>query len=161
MGFLDKLMGKTQIEIAAPVSGEIVPITTVSDPVFAQEMVGKGIAIMPGDGNFYAPCDGTLVSLFPTGHAFAISSDDGAEVLVHIGIDTVKLEGRHFDIKATQGDRVKKGDLIVTVDLDGVKSENYEVVTPVIISNPDKFLSIEKRDGKKTAGEAAILLIKK
>ncbi len=160
MGIFDKIFQGNRIEIASPIKGKIVPIDTVSDPAFAQEMIGKGVAILPEDGNFYAPADGTLAVLFPTGHAYGINTVDGAEVFVHIGIDTVKLNGEYFDIKAKQGDTVKKGDLIVTVDLEGVKAAGYDIVTPVIISNPDKFSKIEKKDGNVTAGDAVVLLNK-
>ncbi|MCR5772184.1 MAG: PTS glucose transporter subunit IIA [Butyrivibrio sp.] len=160
MGLFDKLFQSNKIEIASPVSGEIVPIGQVSDPTFAQEMVGKGVAIIPSDGKFYAPCDGTLVALFPTGHAFCINTADGAEVLVHIGIDTVKLKGEHYIIRAKQGDTVKKGDLIVEVDLEGVKSAGYEIITPMVISNHSKFSGLEKKTGAVTSGDAAILLSK-
>ena len=160
MGFLDKLFQKPKIEIGAPVSGEIVPITQVKDDAFSQEIVGKGIAIVPSDGKVYAPCDGELVALFPTGHAFCIISEDEAEVLVHVGIDTVKLNGEHFKIHATQGDTVKKGDLIVEVDLEGVKNAGYDTITPMVISNHNVFSKLEKQSGPVAAGEAAILLSK-
>lgn len=160
MGIFDKLLQGNKIEIGSPVTGKIVPISSVSDPTFAEEMIGKGVAIIPEDGNFYAPASGTLVALFPTGHAYAINTDDGAELLVHIGIDTVKLNGQCFDIQAKQGDKVKKGDLIVKVDLEGVKAAGYDIVTPVIISNSGKFSKIEKKDGNVTAGEAVVLLNK-
>jgi PTS system beta-glucosides-specific IIC component len=117
MGLFDKLFQGNKITIASPVNGEIVPINQVKDDTFAQEMVGKGVAIIPSDGKFYAPSDGTLVALFPTGHAYAINTDDGAEILVHIGLDTVNLGGKYYTVHAAQGDVVKKGDLIVEVDI--------------------------------------------
>ena len=160
MGIFDKLFQGNRVEIGSPVNGKIVPIDTVSDPTFAQEMIGKGVAIIPEDGNFYAPADGTLVALFPTGHAYALNTTDGAEILVHIGIDTVKLNGQCYDIQAKQGDTVKKGDLIVKVDLEGIKAAGYDIVTPVIISNSNKFSKVEKKDGNVTAGEAVVLLYK-
>ncbi|MCR5156204.1 MAG: PTS glucose transporter subunit IIA [Butyrivibrio sp.] len=160
MGIFDSLFKGKSIEICAPVKGQAVSITKVSDPTFAQEMVGKGIAIEPSEGKFYAPCDGQLVALFPTGHAFCMLSDDGAEVLVHIGIDTVKLKGEHFTIHATQGQSVKKGDLIVEADLEKIKEAGYETITPVIVSNPTKFSNIEKKDGAIAAGDPVILLKK-
>lgn len=160
MGLFDKLFQGNKITIASPVNGEIVPINQVKDDTFAQEMVGKGVAIIPSDGKFYSPADGNLIALFPTGHAFCINSDDGAEILVHIGIDTVKLEGQHYTIHAKQGDTVKKGDLIVEVDLEGVKSAGYDVITPMIISNPNKFSNLEKKSGNVAAGDAAIVLSK-
>ncbi len=160
MGLFDKLFQGNKVEIASPVNGEIVPISQVPDDTFAQEMVGKGVAIIPSDGKFYAPCDGELIALFPTGHAYCINSADGAEILVHIGIDTVKLQGQYYNICATQGAKVKKGDLIVEVDLEGVKSAGYNVITPVVVSNHTKFSGVEKKSGVVTAGDAAILLSK-
>ncbi|SEG28336.1 PTS system, beta-glucosides-specific IIC component [Butyrivibrio sp. Su6] len=158
MGLLDKLFKGNSIEISSPVNGELVPIETVSDPTFAQEMIGKGVAIQPSEGKFYAPADGKLMALFPTGHAYAMTTKDGAEILVHIGIDTVKLNGEHYTIHAKQGDDVKKGDLIVEVDLEGVKNAGFDTVTPVIISNSGKFSKIEKKSGVVSAGDTVILL---
>ena len=158
MGLFNKLFQGNKITLASPVNGEIVPISQVKDDTFAQEMVGKGVAIIPSDGKFYAPADGALIALFPTGHAFCINSTDGAEILVHIGIDTVKLGGEHYTIHAKQGDDVKKGDLIVEVDLEGVKNAGFETVTPVIISNSGKFSKIEKKSGAVSAGDTVILL---
>ncbi|WP_022779494.1 PTS sugar transporter subunit IIA [Butyrivibrio sp. AE3009] len=160
MGIFSKVFHGNTIEIAAPVSGEIVPIQRVPDPVFSEEMVGKGVAIIPEDGRFYAPADGELAAFFPTGHAFCVLTKDGAEVFVHIGIDTVKLEGRHFTTHAAQGDTVKKGQLIATVDLEAVKSEGFEIITLVIITNPDSFSSLDKKEGKVAQGDAAIILEK-
>ncbi|MBO6241213.1 MAG: PTS glucose transporter subunit IIA [Butyrivibrio sp.] len=158
MGIFDKLFKGNKIDISSPVNGELVPIENVSDPTFAQEMIGKGVAIEPVDGKFYAPADGKLVALFPTGHAYAMTTVDGAEVLVHIGIDTVKLNGQYYTVKAKQGDDVKKGDLIVEVDLEGVKKAGFEVITPVIISNSGKFSKFEKKSGSVSAGDTVVLL---
>ena len=158
MGLFDKIFHGNLIEIASPVAGEIVPISQVSDPTFSQEMVGKGVAIMPSEGKFYAPSDGALISVFPTGHAFCINTRDGAELLIHIGLDTVKLNGEFFKVHASQGTDVKKGDLIVEVDLDGVRNAGYEIITPVVISNHGKFSKLEKKTGTVAAGDAVILL---
>lgn len=160
MSLFDKLFQGNKIEIAAPVNGEIVPITQVNDPTFSKEMVGKGVAIMPTDGKFYAPADGELISLFPTGHAYCINSVDGAELLVHIGLETVNLKGEYFTIHAKQGTNVKKGDLIVEVDLEGIKSAGYDIITPVVVSNYGKFSKLEKKTGDVTAGDAVIILSK-
>ena len=160
MGLFDKLFQGNKVEIASPVKGEIVPITQVPDETFSQEMVGKGVAIIPADGKFCAPADGELVALFPTGHAFCINSSDGAEILVHIGIDTVKLEGKYYTIHGKQGDTVKKGDLIVEVDIEGVKSAGYNVITPVIVSNYSNFSNLEKKSGTVEAGDLVIALSK-
>ncbi len=160
MGFFDKIFHGNKVEIASPVNGEIVPMSQVKDETFSQEMVGKGVAIIPSDGKFYAPASGTIIALFPTGHAFCINTDDGAELLVHIGLDTVKLKGQYFNIHAAQGDHINKGDLIVEVDIEGVKNAGYDVITPVVVSNHAKFSNLEKKSGSVAAGEAAILLSK-
>ena len=119
-----------QFEIGSPVSGRMTPISSVSDPVFAQEMTGKGVAIVPEEGVFCAPCDGVLESLFPTGHAYGISTADGVELFVHIGLDTVKLDGKFFETAVNQGDTVKKGDHIGDV-VDPLTSEVVEKVKAV------------------------------
>lgn len=160
MGVFEKLFKGNRIEIGSPVNGEIVPIQQVNDPTFADEIIGKGVAVIPQDGKFYAPCDGTLAVLFPTGHAYAINSTDGVELLVHIGIDTVKLKGQFYTIHAKQGDEVKKGDLIVEVDLEGIKEAGYDVITPIIVSNPAKFSKIEKKEGNALAGDTILSLTK-
>ena len=160
MGFFDKIFQGNKIEIAAPVSGEIVPIQQVCDPTFSKEMVGKGVAIMPSDGKFYSPADGLLISLFPTGHAFCINTVDGAELLVHIGIDTIKLEGEFFTIHATQGTQIKKGDLIIEVDIEAVRDSGYDIITPVVISNYGKFSKLEKKRGVVVAGDPVVVLTK-
>ena len=160
MGLFGKIFQNKKIEIASPVNGEIVPVTTVPDPVFSQEMVGRGVAIIPSDGKVYATCDGKLAVLFPTGHAYCIKSSDGAEVLIHIGIDTVKLQGNHFTIHGEQGNDVKKGDLIVEADLEAIKLAGFDVITPIIVSNHSDFSEFEKKEGTVSAGEAVILLTK-
>ncbi|SHN57711.1 PTS system, beta-glucosides-specific IIC component [Butyrivibrio hungatei DSM 14810] len=160
MGLFNKLFQSGKFEIGSPVNGTIVPISYVSDPTFGEEMVGKGVAIQPSDGKFCAPCDGTLIALFPTGHAFCINTTDGAELLVHIGIDTVKLKGEHYKLIAKQGIEVKKGDPIVEVDLEGVKAAGYDIITPMVISNHSKFSKIEKKTGAVSAGDTAIVVSK-
>ncbi len=149
-----------KIEILSPVKGEIVPVSMVKDPIFSQETVGKGVAILPQDGKFFSPVDGKLMALYPTGHAFCIASDDGAELIVHIGIDTVKQGGKHFTIIAKQGQNVKKGDLIVEADIEGIKADGYDVITPVIISNSGAFSDIEKKSGPVDAGDVVMSLVK-
>ncbi len=160
MGLFDKLMKGNMIEICSPVNGEVVSIDKVPDPMFAQEMIGKGVAIIPSDGKFVAPCDGELVALFETGHAYCINTNDGAELMVHIGIDTVKLKGQFYNTCAKQGDTVKKGNLIVEVDIEGVKNAGYDVITPVIISNYASFSNMEKKSGIVSAGDVVMTMKK-
>ena len=147
-----------QFELGAPVAGKLIPISSVSDPVFAQEMTGKGVAIMPEDRVFYAPCDGTLESLFSTGHAYGISTSDGVELFVHIGLDTVKLDGQFFKAIAKQGDTVKKGDAIVEADIAEIKKAGYDPVTLVVVSAQGDFSEVEKKDGAVSPGDTVMVL---
>lgn len=137
---------KNKINIASPVTGDVVPLSQVSDETFAQEIMGKGIAIMPAQGRVVSPVNGKIETLFKTKHAIGIVSEDGAEILIHIGIDTVKLEGKHFTAHAKAGDTVKVGDILVEFDIDAIKSEGYEVVTPIIITNTVNYLDILPKD---------------
>ena len=170
MGLFDAFKKKEAFEalnvpdtdIVAIADGKLIDVTTVSDPMFAEKMMGESIAFTydADKDTFCAPANGTISALFPTGHAFGITMKDGTELLVHIGIDTVKLGGEHYTIHAKQGDTVKKGDLIVEVDLEGVKNAGYDVITPMIVSNHSKFSGFEKKSGKVAVGDAAIVLSK-
>lgn len=136
-------------EIAAPVSGKVIPLSEVEDEAFSKGILGDGVAIVPSEGKFYAPCDGIISAFFPTGHAFGITTDNGAEVLVHVGMDTVSLEGNGFSAKKAEGDRVKKGDLLLEVDLEVIKKSGLSTVTPVIITNGDDFAGLSKGESKE------------
>ena len=149
------------IEIGAPAAGNVVDITDVNDPTFAEKILGDGVAVEPSDGRFYAPCDGTLEAFYPTGHAYMIKSDSGTELLVHIGIDTVKLKGEFFTVHAVQGQKVSKGDLLVDVDLDKVKAAGYDTATPVIILNTDSYSEIKKNIGITDKLQTVMTLFKK
>lgn len=121
--------------IYAPMSGKIVPLDQTPDPVFSGKMLGEGLAILPSSGEVVAPFDGEVVSLFPTGHAIGLLSETGVECLIHIGMDTVELNGVGFSVKVKQGDRVAKGNLLVKVDLDHLRSVGKNTMTPVVITN--------------------------
>lgn len=142
---------KKSFMIGSPVAGEAVPVSEVSDPTFSAGILGKGVAVRPTDGNIYAPADGTIGLLFDTLHAVSIQTENGAEILVHIGLDTVQLKGEGFTAHAATGDTVKKGDLLITVDLDKVKAEGYDVITPMIICNTDDYEAVEALTGKTVA----------
>lgn len=149
------------ILIGAPTAGKLVSIKEVSDPTFSEEVLGKGAAIIPLDGKFYAPVDGTISTIFPTGHAAAITSSEGVEVLIHIGLDTVKLEGKHFTIHAEEGQEIKKGELLLEADLDQIKAEGYDIITPVIICNSDEYSEIQMMEpGDVTQGDDILKLQK-
>ena len=108
MGFLENILKRKEIGvIVSPAAGEVISIRKVSDPTFGEEILGKGVAVIPKEGKFHAPADGTVTTVFPTGHAVAVTTDEGAEVLIHIGIDTVKLNGEHFRVLAQEGQKVK------------------------------------------------------
>jgi PTS system beta-glucosides-specific IIC component len=126
-------------KIFAPIVGEVIALEDVEDEVFSSGAMGNGIAIIPAKGEVHAPCDGTISSFFPTGHAVGIASEDGADVLIHVGMDTVKLGGKGFEPQVKEGDTVKKGQLLLKFDIDYIKSQNLPVVTPVIITNSDDF----------------------
>jgi len=164
MGFWDKLLGsakniqREQIRIGSPVKGTLVELSTVSDETFAQEILGKGVAIKPEENKFYAPADGILETMFPTGHAFSITTTDKAEVLVHIGFDTVKLNGQFFTTHATEGQQVKKGDLLVEADLEQIKEAGYDTTTPVVILNTADYAKVTKAEGAVNPGDTVLAL---
>lgn len=131
-----------EITIYSPLNGEVKELKEVNDPTFAGGMLGRGIAIIPSEGNLYAPFDGKVNLVFDTKHAIGLENAAGAEMLIHIGLETVNLNGKYFTPKVKVGDAVKKGDLLVAFDLNEIKKE-YETVTPVLITNADSFSSIE------------------
>ena len=136
--------------ICAPLTGEVKPLSEVNDDVFSKEVMGKGIAIVPSVGKLVAPCDGEIVSFFPTKHAIGIKSNNGVEILMHVGIDTVNLQGQYFNAKVEMGDRVKKGQLLLEFDLEAIQKEGYDVITPIVITNNKDVVSVG--DGSITSG---------
>lgn len=162
MGFLKHFLGRTGgIQICAPCAGKLSALQEVKDPTFSAGILGQGVAIVPSDGRFYAPADGTVATVFPTGHAAAIRTADGAEVLLHIGLDTVKLKGKHFTIHAEEGQQVKKGDLLLEADLEAVRAAGYDTATPIVICNSDAFDKIEISGAEEvSAGDEILRLIK-
>lgn len=153
---------ESTIQIGAPVKGTAVPIQEVSDPTFGEEILGKGVAVRPADGNICAPADGEIAMLFDTLHAVSLVSEDGAEILVHVGLDTVALKGQYFTTHVKTGDKVKKGDLMLTVDIEQVKAAGYDVITPMVICNTDDFGKVEAVTGTMVSpGDTVIELTKK
>ncbi|MGX6962364.1 beta-glucoside-specific PTS transporter subunit IIABC [Vagococcus xieshaowenii] len=132
----------TTKEIDSVVEGTVVPLEQSGDQTFASGVLGKGIAIVPNDNNFYAPVSGKVSMLYETGHAIGILTDDGVELLIHIGIDTVKLQGKYFDVKVKKNQNIKVGDLLVTIDKEKIESLGYSLTTPVIVLNSDKYLDV-------------------
>lgn len=145
--------------ISSPLNGKAIALTEVQDEAFASEMLGKGVAIDPADGHVYAPCDGTVTMLFSTKHAIGLVSDSGAELLIHLGMDTVKLEGRYFETHVEQGAKVKKGQLLITCDINAIKSEGYSMVTPIIVSNTADFLDVVPMKQGDIAKEEELLTL--
>lgn len=144
---------KEEKEIESPLAGTVIPLSEVDDEVFASEMMGKGCAVIPEEGKVYAPFDGKVVGLLDSHHAVGMESTDGVEVLIHVGMDTVKLNGRCFTIHVEEGEQVKKGQLLLEFDIPGIKEAGYEVTTPIIITNSDEFNDVEtKAKGKVTVG---------
>lgn len=142
------------MEVLAPVTGKVVPLKEVPDEVFSEGMAGEGAAILPGaGGEVVAPVSGELTKLFEGGHAFGILTDGGLELIVHLGLDTIELQGRGFEKLASEGDRVEAGQPIVSFDLSAVRSTGYNTVTPVVVSNADEFRVSGLRSEQVVAGE--------
>ncbi|WP_386693191.1 MULTISPECIES: PTS glucose transporter subunit IIA [unclassified Lonepinella] len=166
MGFFDKLFGAkeskaVEVEIYAPLSGEIVNIEDVPDVVFSEKIVGDGIAIRPNSNKIVAPVDGVIGKIFETNHAFSMESKEGIELFVHFGIDTVELKGEGFARVAKEGQEVKRGDTVIEFDLELLEQKAKSVLTPVVISNMDEISNISKKVGDVVAGESVILVLKK
>ena len=148
-----------QAEFSAPITGNVIPMEQVPDPAFSQKMMGDGFAIEPTEGIVQSPVDGIVEVVFPTGHAVGLRSDDGSEILIHLGIDTVELNGKGFEVSVKQGDRVKSGDVLVKVDLDYVKSAGKKTVSPVIFTSGEKITLLKK--GMVSRGEKSVIRIEK
>lgn len=142
--------------IVSPMAGEAISMTAVSDPVFASEAMGKGAAVEPTEGKVFAPADGSITMVAETGHAIGLLSEGGVEILIHIGIDTVNLKGGPFTAKCQAGESVKKGDLLMDVDLGAIKEANLPTTTMVIITNTDDFSSVEGHTGTVKVGDTLI-----
>ncbi|MGC6769134.1 beta-glucoside-specific PTS transporter subunit IIABC [Enterococcus sp. LJL51] len=144
-------------EVVAPVKGTVLPLSQCKDQAFAQGALGKGVLIEPTEGIVRAPFDGTVMTLFPTKHAIGLISDQGMELLIHIGMDTVQLDGQYFEAKAAQGDKVKKGDVLVTFDIEAIKKAGYSTQTPVIVTNTGDYLDIvETQNAEVTSTDTLI-----
>lgn len=138
--------------ILSPIEGKAVSLSQVNDATFSEEIMGKGVAIIPSKGRVVSPVNGTVTALFNTKHAIGITSDDGTEIIIHIGLDTVKLEGKYFTAHVKKDERIKVGDLLIEFDIKSIEKAGYEVITPVIVTNTDKYkdiLSIIDKDVKE------------
>ncbi len=149
-------------EILAPISGKAVPLSQVNDPTFAQEIMGKGAAIIPEGNTFCSPVNGEIVMVFNTEHAIGIRSDEGAEILIHVGMDTVNLGGKHFHALKKAGDKVKAGEPILNADLKAIQNEGYDIVTPVIVTNSPDFTAITAaNEGEIHTGDVLIRAVRR
>lgn len=145
---------ESSLEVLAPVNGTIYDLSKVNDEVFSQKLMGEGFAAQTEDGDIYSPVSGEVGMIFPTKHAIIVATDDGLEVLIHMGIDTVKLEGEGFELFCSVGDKVKAGDKLAHMDLEFIKSKGYETITPVIFTNLEAGKTIEVSEGKSVKAEA-------
>ncbi|WP_366561221.1 beta-glucoside-specific PTS transporter subunit IIABC [Bacillus velezensis] len=145
--------------IHSPIKGEVKALSEVNDSVFSGGMMGKGFAILPEEGAAVSPVEGRVTAVFKTKHAIGITSTRGAEVLIHIGLDTVRLDGRHFEMHVKEGDTVAPGDLLITFDIDEIKAAGFDVITPVIITNKDQYSFTDvKKSGMVKPNEALLAL---
>jgi sugar PTS system EIIA component len=161
----NKLFGKKEVKkeetLIAPLTGKIVNIEEVPDPTFAQKMMGDGIAIEPTEGVVVSPVDGEIVQFFHTKHAIGIQSEAGAEILIHVGLETVSMNGEGFEGHVNVGDKVKAGDKLLSFDLKLIKEKAASTVTPIVITNGDAVESLDKRAASEaTKGETSLLQVK-
>ncbi|MBT2755013.1 PTS glucose transporter subunit IIA [Mesobacillus foraminis] len=158
-----KLFGKKEepvktIQLMAPLSGTAVPLERVPDPVFSEKMMGDGLAIEPAEGLVVSPVDGEIMQVFPTKHAIGIRAKNGAEILIHIGLETVSLNGEGFQTYISEGDKVKTGDKLVAFDMEIIKEKAKSTVTPIIITNTDQAASLViKGEGNVERGTSSII----
>ncbi len=147
------------IELISPITGKIIPIEEVPDKVFSEKMVGDGIAIEPLEGKVLSPVDGTVVTIFPTNHAIGLTTKEGIEILIHIGLDTVELGGKGLKRLVEEGTKVKKGDPLMEFDINVIKENGKLIITPVVISNMNNIKKLEKMDGNVEKGKDIILSV--
>ncbi len=147
--------------VYAPCKGDVVPLSEVKDEVFSSGAMGKGVAIKPSEGKVYAPCDATISVFFPTGHAIGLQADNGVEILIHVGMDTVNLNGKGFTPKAKVGDKVKKGDLLLEVDLKEIEKANLSTITPIIITNSADMKDVVATDAKTVKNGDKLITVSK
>ena len=161
MGFFKKLFGKKTDDFYAPMAGKAVPISEVPDPTFAEGMLGNGIAIEPAEGKVYAPCDATVDMMSTTGHAVSLVADCGAEILIHVGLETVSLEGKPFTVHVANGDKVQKGQLLLEADLDAIRAAGLQTITPMLICNTDDYPTFNTFVGKDVTNEDVVIELAK
>ena len=144
-------------KLYAPLKGEAVLLENIEDPMFAQKILGDGIAIEPSEGKVYSPADGTVSMIADTKHAIGINTQDGLELLIHIGMDTVALKGEGYIPKVEAGASVKKGDLLMEFDMDFIKEKGYSCVTPMIVTHMDDIKGVTPHAGAAVPGETVVV----
>lgn len=160
MGFMKLFQNKPKEKVIfSPLNGQVIPLSNVKDPVFADGILGKGAAILPLEGRLVSPVNGTILNVFPTLHAIGIQSDDGLEILIHLGFDTVELEGKYFKSNISEGDKVSVGDLLIEFQIEEIKNAGYDITTPIVVTNSDQYETIEAMPEENIrAGEKLIII---
>ena len=155
MGLIDKMFSrkKGELSLLAYMDGTAISLSGVEDEVFSKKILGDGFAIIPSGNEIYAPTDAVIDTVFDTKHALSMTSEDGVELLIHCGIDTVRLKGEGFEPVVRSGDRVKKGELLLKFDGQSIKNKGYSITTPMVILNSDKFLISSLSSGDCRVGE--------
>lgn len=152
----------TDISVVAPINGELVELQNVPDPVFSEKMLGEGVAIKPTEGEVIAPVDGKIIQVFPTKHAVGILAENGAEILIHIGLETVNLEGEGFTAHVVEGDKITRGDKLISFDLGLISEKAESTLTPIVITNTKDMGSvIVSKLSEVEAGKDEILKVSK
>ena len=157
----DTTAATTEETLTSPVNGTQIPLAEVADETFASEMLGATVAVQPADGKIVAPCDGEVSNIFETGHAVCITTESGGELLIHIGIDTVKMDGKGFTKKVSDGDKVHAGDILVEADLEEIKNAGYQTTTMMILTNTDEFGNVTKAEPAEVKTTSKVMTLTK
>ena len=153
--------GADDFVLYSALDGTAIPLSQVNDATFASEVLGKGIAVNPAKGEVVAPCDATVETVFDTKHAVGLSTESGMELLIHIGINTVELGGKYYTAHVKDGDRVKKGQLLISFDMDKIKEAGYDVTTPLIVTNTDDYRDVKAlHEGPVTPADKVLEIVK-
>lgn len=161
MGLFNKMFKKDkEIEFLMPLEGEVINISDIPDPVFSEKMMGDGFGIKPKGNEVFSPIKGEVASIFPTNHAIGIKNDEGIEVLIHVGIDTVNLKGEGFESKVKVGDKIEAGDLLLVVDFEAIKDRVPSIITPIIFTAIEGF-EYKITNGDYKAKDAGVVSISK
>ena len=161
VNLLDKLFSKPTQVLYAPIAGKVVPLSQVPDTAIARGLLGNGIAIEPVEGRICSPCDAVVEMVFETGHAVSLIADFGAELLIHVGLETVALKGKHFTVCCASGSRVKQGDVLIEFDLDAIRALNYNPITPLLVHNSSNYSSFKTAVGKTVTSADVVIELRK